>query len=201
MRDKFIKLDKDIVKALKELFIPENITMIYSSNYTEQILGFEINDEWLNKYSDFLTTDGWSDNYLVRLMDFIIRCNPINLDFIKNNELKSGDIKLLRSCYFYVDDCNRLTLNYKKPFGNSDIDNDILHAFNINSEIILNKLEVNCQKIFKKILDVLVKYLIEEEFEWFLEANYHYSDHELTENYKRIKVIEERKRKINILLS
>ena len=163
-----ISFDKEIVEALKKLLILDNF-LIVKSSYLGNRIGFKLTSSWKNKYADYIIYDNpyHFETKLEHLLKIILRCNYISDKFTDRYNLNIGYINLLRNTWFNYDETkNILNIGHKRPFGNSNIINDIRIAFN-DENITVDE----CDNIINEYNNIIKNYLIYEEFEYFLEVS------------------------------
>lgn len=197
---KIIKLNKEIVNNLKELFKEENIKWV-NSWYGGKRFGFLISNEWKNKNPEMFLSNIFEIK-LIEIIQFICQYNPIDETYIKNNNLNQGDINLIKRSYFQqsydndIDNKYYLWLALKRPFGNSYVIGDILEEYNIEINHDDNiKYEEKYSDLMDEVIIKIKNYLINAEFDELLEAySDGYGNYILTTEYLR-------RKKINKLLN
>jgi hypothetical protein len=207
---KLVKLNDIVVSALTELCKDENITWI-ESGYGGRRFGFLINDNWRKKYGYLLGTkdENFESPYangsiLEYYFKMVSNIYIISDSFAESLGLTENHLKLLRSTYYRCEEDEEgrtaLFLEYKRPFGNSDVIDDVLEAFNISmNDEEGEKIDKDWEEEYKDLLDdVIVKiknFFLCCEFSTEIEGiGDRYFDFEPTPQYLR-------KKKINKLLN
>lgn len=185
-----IKLNKDVVLALKELFTENNLEW-FTSGYDGKRFGFKISNEWYEK-NEYLFVNDVFNFAIEKLVQMICACTQFTKDDKKRLNLSEEHIALIRRCSFkftnndYLD--YYLILEHKRPFGNSDILGDLCDYYK-KSDVNLELLD----DVINKIKDFLIGFDFDEE----LEGNYISYRYVVSESYLRKRKIEKFLEEIN----
>jgi hypothetical protein len=184
-----LNLNWKIIQILKDIFKEENIIW-YDSAYGGQRFGFKFDKEKAEKENPELFTSG---KFIDLYLKLICEMTHLNEDFINDYGFEEGHINLLRRSYFYTEDASEnsfnlalITIQYKRPFGNSYVLGDVLGEFGIPQfDENGNKLDVSgyeylIDDTMNKIKDFLINHTFEE-----IEAVYHGYYFTPTERYLR----------------
>ncbi len=164
-----VKLNDTVVSALTELCKDENIIWKESS-YGGRRFGFVINEDWRKKYGYLLGIkdenfdNSFSYDWILEYYFKMVSCiYVINDSFAESLGMTENHIKMLRRTYYRCEEDKEgrlaLFLEYKRPFGNSDVFDDLLYEFNIpRYDENGDDIEKNWEEEYSDLLDdVIVK--------------------------------------------
>lgn len=151
----FIITDSDIDKISK---LSSEIT---KSQYYDHCL------TWSLEGNKHIVSSEEEFDRLYTAMQFITMTGIVSNDVIKSLNLKSYHIELLRALYLdnYGD---KITMGYKRPFGNSNVLGDVSQAISINDDRIDPLYDNNYKEeriVLREFVEFLDKFFKESLFE------------------------------------
>ncbi len=172
----FILNDKK-VEALKTI-CKESNCIYFDSSYGGKRFGFKVTKQWKKENLEFFIEDSIDRVYLESYFKMLSQFNPISDEFIKKNSLEDGHIRAIRQSYYsyYMkDDLDGIveledeydgiiTMDYKRPFGNSNVFSDVLSNFDIDNQ----SPDINYEELLGHLIDESINavkaFFIEEPF-------------------------------------
>ena len=196
-----LRLTPERIALLKSYFREDNMTWIESA-YGGKRFAFKIPyDELKEKDAELAQNDpnAFGSAMLVNYMNFIMRCNPVDPAFVAQYIKKPWQLSIFKSCFFDYEKTDLdgevdaegndsmewvLTLGYKRPFGNSNVIEDVLDEMSTKERA--NAKRRDPDTVINEAVVAVLNYLIHGWFDPRLEAtSRNFSRYELTPAYLR----------------